>query len=69
MDLGPNSGPCSGLDGPSGSCLSSGIRAGSEPGAEARLIVEIALRDAEGNELLKLTAESEARPNPHPDPN
>ena len=30
MDLGPNSGPCSGLDGPSGSCPSSGIRAGSE---------------------------------------
>ena len=46
MDLGPNSGPCSGLDGPSGSCPSSGIRAGSEDSLDRRRVDPGSWRDS-----------------------
>jgi len=44
------------------------LEGGARPAPKLGYFVEIALRDAEGNELLKLTGESEARPDPDPDP-
>ena len=46
MDLGTHSGPCSGLDGPSGSCPSSGIRAGSEDSLDRRRVDPGSWRDS-----------------------